>query len=119
MKIQELFDLHGKVALVTGGATHLGHAMACALGELGAVVYIASRRKNLCDQIANEMQDDGIDCNSLQCDVTVEKQVDNMVDSVIRERGRLDVMVCNAGGNAAPPAGPGCSRSWPTAGSRG
>ena len=88
---------------MTGGATHLGRAMASAVGELGAAVYVASRRKELCEQVAGEMRDDGIDCTGLQCDVTVEEQVDALVESVVSERGRLDVMVCNAGGSAAPP----------------
>ena len=44
MTIQEMLSLHGRVAIVTGGGTHLGRAMATALGELGATVVIASRR---------------------------------------------------------------------------
>ena len=103
MKVQELFDLDGRVAIVTGGATHLGRAMASALGELGAAVYLASRRKNLCDQVAGEMREYGMDCYGRECDVTLEDQVNALVDSVISDRGRLDVMVCNAGGSAVPP----------------
>ena len=55
-KIQDLFDLSGKVAIVTGGGTHLGKAMATSLGELGASVYIASRRQDLCEEVAEEMR---------------------------------------------------------------
>ena len=101
--IQELFELRGRVAIVTGGATHLGRAMATALGELGATVVIASRRRELCEQIAAEMRQAGIDCTGRGCDVTVEEQVNALVDGVAADHGRLDVMVCNAGGWAAPP----------------
>ena len=102
-KIQDLFDLKGRVAIVTGGGTHLGRAMATALGELGASVVIASRRGELCEQVANEMRGAGMDCTGLRCDATIEEEVDSLVDGVARDLGRLDVMVCNAGGNAAPP----------------
>ena len=103
MTIHELFDLHGRVAIVTGGGAHLGRAMAAALGELGAFVAIASRRRDLCEQVAAEMRESGIDCAGLRCDVTSEEQVNSLVEGVVGERGRLDIMVCNAGGSAAPP----------------
>ena len=51
MKIYEQFDMTGRVAVVTGGGTHLGRAMATSLAELGATVVIASRRKELCEQV--------------------------------------------------------------------
>ena len=50
--IQQLFDLTGRAAIVTGGGTHFGAAMASTLAELGAAVYIASRRAELCRQVA-------------------------------------------------------------------
>ena len=102
MNIREMFDLHGRVAIVTGGGTHLGRAMAESLGELGAAVFIASRRRELCEKVAAELREDGIDCTGLGCDVTVEEEVDSLVEGVVKDRGRLDIMVCNAGGSAVP-----------------
>lgn len=99
MRIQEMFELQGRVAIVTGGATHLGRAMATALGELGATVFIASRHRELCEQVAAEMREDDINCTGLGCDVTDETQVNALVDEVVKAHGRLDVMVCNAGGS--------------------
>ena len=99
---QHLFDLSGRVAIVTGGGTHLGRAMATSLGELGASVVIASRRGELCEQVATEMRGTGIDCTGLRCDVTVEEEVNSLVDRVVADLGRLDVMVCNAGGRVGP-----------------
>jgi gluconate 5-dehydrogenase len=117
MKIQEMFDLHGRVAIVTGGATHLGRATATALGELGAAVVIASRRKALCEEAAAEMSRDGINCTGLGCDVTYIDQVNSLVDSVVKEHGQLDIMVCNAGGSATTTYIPNASieeftRTW-------
>ena len=100
MKIQEMLDLHSRVAIITGGATHLGRAMATALGELGAAVIIASRRQSLCKQVATEMQQSGIKCTGLGCDVTDVDQVNTLVADVVEAHGRLDIMVCNAGGSA-------------------
>ena len=102
MRIQEAFDMRGRSAIVTGGGTHLGRAMATSLAELGASVVIASRREQLCLQVAEELRGEGLDVKGRGCDVTVEEQVDALVNSVVESVGRLDVMVCNAGGGAAP-----------------
>jgi NAD(P)-dependent dehydrogenase (short-subunit alcohol dehydrogenase family) len=98
MRVQSLFDLSGRAAIVTGGGTHLGRAMAEALGELGAAVYLASRDGARCQHVADELRAAGLDATGLACDVTVEAEVDRLVGRVVTDRGRLDVMVCNAGG---------------------
>ncbi len=103
MKIQDMFDMTGKVAIITGGGTHLGTSMASALGELGASVAIASRRKELCEEVAAELRGQGMDCTGHGCDVTSEEQVNGLIDAVVDKHGRLDVMVCNAGGSATTP----------------
>jgi gluconate 5-dehydrogenase len=98
MRVQSLFDLTGRVAIVTGGATHLGRAMAETLLELGAAVYLASRDAPRCARVAGELRAAGWDATGLGCDVTHEADVDALVGQVMAARGRLDVMVCNAGG---------------------
>jgi gluconate 5-dehydrogenase len=98
VRVQELFDLSGRVAIVTGGGTHLGRAMATALGELGASVYLASRRGELCERVAGELRTAGIDATGLACDVTSEADVRALVARAQGERGRVDVMIANAGG---------------------
>ena len=98
MRVQSLFDLTGRAAVVTGGGTHLGRAMAEALGELGAAVYVASRDRARCERVAAELRAGGLDVTGLGCDVTIEAEVDALVARVTADRGRLDVMVCNAGG---------------------
>src|SRR5881296_3260980 len=98
MRVQSLFDLTGRVAIVTGGGTHLGRAMAEALGELGAAVYLASRDGARCERVATELRAAGLAEASRGCDVTVAAEIDALVGHVMAECGRLDVMVCNAGG---------------------
>ncbi len=115
--IQKLLDMTGRVAVITGGGTHLGNAMAEAVCELGGAVYIASRRGDMCEQVAAEMRAASAaapgapktwDITGLACDATKEDQVNALVDRIIRERGRLDVMIANAGGgrpSSYPPHG--------------
>ena len=94
----EMMDMSGRSAIVTGGGTHLGRAMASALAEMGASVFIASRRADLCEETAKELQGLGLDVSGIGCDVTDEAQVDALGDRVMTDRGRLDVMVANSGG---------------------
>ena len=96
--VLEMLDMTGRSAIVTGGGTHLGRGMASALAEMGASVYIASRRAELCEETAVELRGAGMDVTAAGCDVTDEAQVDALVDRVMSDRGRLDVMVANAGG---------------------
>jgi NAD(P)-dependent dehydrogenase (short-subunit alcohol dehydrogenase family) len=97
--IQQLFDLTGRTAIVTGGGTHLGTAFTEALCDLGAKVYIASRRAELCEQVAETLRGRGMDVVGLGCDVTNEAQVDALVERAMNDTGRLDIAVCNAGGS--------------------
>lgn len=106
--IKDLFDMTGRTAIITGGGTHLGTAMATALGQLGASVYLASRRAELCERVASGLRTDGIDATGLGCNATDERQVESLVQRVMDEHDRLDVFICNAGGSfttSYPPDG--------------
>ena len=91
--------MSGLVAVVTGGGTHLGTAMAETVGELGATVVLASRRREVCEEAAARLRDEGIAAHGVRVDATDEADVQAMVDSVVEKHGRLDVMICNAGGS--------------------
>ena len=98
----------GRTAVITGGGTHLGTAMATALGQLGASVYLASRRAELCEQVAADLRSQGMDATGLGCDATDERQVERLVGRVMNDHGRLDAFICNAGGSSPtsyPPHG--------------
>ncbi len=106
--IWQMFDMHGKVAIVTGGGTHLGTAFTESLAELGAHVYIASRRAELCENVAARLRDKGLLVTGLGCDATNEEAVRTLIEKVLSTSGRLDVLVANAGGGRVtrhPPDG--------------
>ena len=88
--VQELFDLSGKSALVTGGAGHLGSAIAKALAEAGASVAVASRNLDNCRTVAAEL---GPKALALRLDIGDEESVRGTIDAVAAHFGRLDVLV--------------------------
>jgi len=97
MDPSELFDLNGRVALVTGGGTHLGRAMAEALAAQGANTYIVGRRNDVLEETAESMRSRGWTCREMTMDITDEAQVNRVVDEIAAEAGAPDIVVCNAG----------------------
>jgi NAD(P)-dependent dehydrogenase (short-subunit alcohol dehydrogenase family) len=101
---RELFDLKGKVALVTGGARGLGYDMALGLAEAGADVAITSRNLDRANGSAAEIaQLTGRKAAGFVCDVRVEEQVTAMVEAVLAEFGKIDILVNNAGNVVSTP----------------
>jgi NAD(P)-dependent dehydrogenase (short-subunit alcohol dehydrogenase family) len=97
--ISELFDLTGRVAMVTGGAQNLGLDMAEALGEAGADLVITSRKIDKAERTAGELRERvGVDVLPLALDITDTELVASVFERVADECGRLDVLVNNAGG---------------------
>jgi len=96
----DLFDLSSRGAIVTGGGTHLGKAMARALAMYGARVCIVGRRSEILLEAVSELTADGLDARSCRLDVTDADQVDHVVAEVAAELGDLSIMVCNAGASA-------------------
>jgi len=97
--IRELFDLTGRVAMVTGGAQNLGLDMAEALGEAGADLVITSRESDKAERIAAELADQiGVRVLPIALDVLAAAAVEDAFARVADEYGRLDVLVNNAGG---------------------
>ena len=97
MKNVDLFDLRGKKALVTGGAMGIGRACATALAMGGADVAIVDLNETAGTKTAEALQRFGIDATFIQCDVTDKAQVQQMVNTVVKRFGRLDIAVNNAG----------------------
>jgi NAD(P)-dependent dehydrogenase (short-subunit alcohol dehydrogenase family) len=97
VSVKQLFDLSGRVAIVTGGSVGLGYQMAQGLGEMGANVVLCARKKERCEQAAGELRQLGVKTLALACDVKNPEQILNVVQGTISEFGRIDILVNNAG----------------------
>jgi NAD(P)-dependent dehydrogenase (short-subunit alcohol dehydrogenase family) len=94
----EIFDLRGKVAVVTGSTKGIGRAMAEGLAAAGAAVVVSSRKQELCDAVAHDIRaSSGARVLPLACHVGDWDLVPEFVDRVRSEFGRIDVLVNNAG----------------------
>ena len=89
--------LERKVAVVTGGSSGIGKAIALRFGEEGAKVVITARRRNLCEQTVEQIRKKGGEAWAIQTDVADERQVERLIDETVKRYGRLDVLVNNAG----------------------
>lgn len=95
----ELFDLGGKVALVTGGSRGLGKAMVLGLADAGADVVIASRKQENCDIVAQLVQNKGREALAVATHLGNVEQLDNLIDQTYRRFGKLDILINNAASN--------------------
>ena len=99
-----LFDLRGKVAIVTGGNGGIGLGMARGLANAGARVAVAARNKEKSNGAAHELRALGTDAFAVDVDVADEDSVNAMVGETVARWGRLDILVNNAGINIRKPA---------------
>ncbi len=97
MHVKQLFELTGRVAIVTGGSIGLGHQMAEALAEMGANVVLCARRKERCDKAAEELQKLGVKTLALGCDVKNPAEIQQVVNATMAAFGRIDILINNAG----------------------
>ncbi len=104
MKPQELFDLSGKVAIVTGGGTGIGRQMATGLAESGADVVLCARKPERCEEAAAELRSLGVRALGLRCDVRNPAEIQSVVDVTVADFGRIDILVNNAGTSWGAPA---------------
>jgi NAD(P)-dependent dehydrogenase (short-subunit alcohol dehydrogenase family) len=101
MTCPRLFDLTGKVAIVTGSSRGIGLAIAAALAEHGAKVIISSRKQDACDEVAqaiNAQHGEGT-AIAVAASISDKQALQNLVDETRRQFGRIDVLVCNAASN--------------------
>ena len=101
--LERMFDLSGKIALVTGGNGGIGLGMARGLGQAGASIVIVGRNEEKSARAVRELQADGIEAASLPTDVADEAAVQRLFDVVRERHGRLDILVNNAGSTIRKP----------------
>jgi NAD(P)-dependent dehydrogenase (short-subunit alcohol dehydrogenase family) len=99
-----VFDLSGKVALVTGGSRGLGYQMVRAFAENGADVIIASRKLDVCEEVAAEMRALGRRALAVQVHAAKWDSIDQLIEQSYAEFGRIDILVNNAGMGPAMPS---------------
>jgi 2-deoxy-D-gluconate 3-dehydrogenase len=109
-----VFDLHGRVAIVTGGNGGIGLAIATGLAGAGAGVVIAARVEEKTGRALEKLRSTGARCLGLRCDVTREGDIRDALDRTIREFGRLDILVNDAGTSANAPPESMTDAQWDT-----
>ncbi len=104
MKLQDLFKLNGKVALVTGGGRGIGKFIATGLAEAGADLILTSRKMKNLEAAALEIEkESGVKVFPVACDVSKAEDIDSMVKAAMDKFGRIDILVNNAGATWGAP----------------
>ncbi len=104
MNVKQLFDLTGRVAIITGGSIGLGRQMAEGLAEMGAHLVLCARKKERCQEAAEDLQKLGVKALALGCDVKSPASIQEVVDTALARFGRIDILINNAGISWGAPA---------------
>ena len=110
--VQQLFDLTGRTALVTGGSRGLGLQMAHALGEAGARIVLSSRKAQDLEEAAAELKAAGIDAQWIAADCAREDDIQRLAQESLGLLGHVDILVNNAGASWGAPAEDHPTAAW-------
>jgi NAD(P)-dependent dehydrogenase (short-subunit alcohol dehydrogenase family) len=94
-----LFDLTGKVAIITGSTKGIGRAIAERMAEHGATVVVSSRKPDACEAVARAIRDKGGKAEVIPCHIAHKEQLQSLVDRTVANCGGIDILVENAGVN--------------------
>jgi NAD(P)-dependent dehydrogenase (short-subunit alcohol dehydrogenase family) len=94
-----LFDLTGKVAVITGSTKGIGRAIAEALARAGAKVVVSSRKADKCEEVAREIRSEGLTAIAIPCHIGKREDVEHLVSETKKQFGQIDILVCNAAAN--------------------
>jgi len=103
MSVKKLFDLSGRVALITGGSRGLGLQIAEALGEMGARMVLTARKQDELDEAIKHLAAQKVDATAIACDLAKPEAVAPLVEAVTKQRGTIDILVNNAGATWGAP----------------
>jgi gluconate 5-dehydrogenase len=112
--MSDLFDLSGKVAIVTGTSRGLGQYFAGALAKAGADLVITSRKLSSLAEFKREIESLGRKALPVQLDVLSQSDIENMVRLAVKEYGKIDILVNNAGLNIRKPSAQVSWQDWDT-----
>jgi len=98
-RIQPLFQLDNKVAIVTGASKGIGEAMARGLAEFGAKVVISSRKRESVDAVAKSFQNDGLEAIAIAANMGNVEEAQNLIDQTVDAYGGIDIIINNAAAN--------------------
>jgi NAD(P)-dependent dehydrogenase (short-subunit alcohol dehydrogenase family) len=104
MSVKRLFDLSGRVAIVTGGSRGLGMQIAEALGEMGAKLALTARKKNELDEAVAHLAKLGVEASAWVCDIGKREQIPPVAEAILARYGKVDILVNNAGATWGAPA---------------
>jgi NAD(P)-dependent dehydrogenase (short-subunit alcohol dehydrogenase family) len=110
--IKQLFDLSGKVALITGGSRGLGLQIAEGLGEYGAKVILTARKQNELDAAKVHLEGLGVAVSVYQNDLTQFESVEPLVSRIVAEHGCIDILINNAGTTWGSPSADHPLEAW-------
>src|SRR5260221_12346647 len=96
---RSLFDLSGKVALVTGSTRGIGRSIAEELARAGAKVVISSRKADACEAVLADFRKEGLEAMAKACNVSRKEELQALVEAAMAKWGRIDVVVANAASN--------------------
>src|SRR5690349_11386672 len=99
MDSTSLFDLRGKVALITGSTRGIGKSIAEELARAGAKVSISSRKADACDAARKDLEAQGFEVMAQPCNVSRKDELQSLVDATNLKWGRIDIAVANAASN--------------------
>ncbi|WP_439815410.1 SDR family NAD(P)-dependent oxidoreductase [Zavarzinia sp. CC-PAN008] len=94
-----LFDLKGRIAVVTGSSRGIGKSIALNMAAAGATVVVSSRKAPACEAVAEEIRSAGGQAVVIPCNISDKAQVEGLVDKTVEQFGRIDALVCNAASN--------------------
>jgi len=103
MRVLDLFDLSGKVSIVTGGGRGLGLAMAEGLAEAGSEVVVCSRKEQNCREAAKRIRQLGVEAAGVKCDITNPSDISGLRDFVLQKFGQIDILINNSGATWGAP----------------
>ena len=99
MSTKNLFDLAGKVALVTGASRGIGESVARTLAHYGAHVIVSSRKIDGCEKVASSIRDEGGSAEAVACHIGEMDQIEAIWEHIDKDHGKLDILVNNAAAN--------------------